>query len=163
MQIREFQSVDADAVNALALSAFIQYRGQYKDWDVFAQNIQKMSLLSSIGEIIVAEEEGEICGAVAYIGPHQPKAEFFEPSWPIIRMLVVNPCNRGKGIGRSLTDACIERAMRDESSVIALHTSPVMEAALNMYLRMGFALHSEAPAIHGVPYGVYIKGLANDV
>jgi len=163
MQIKDFQPTDAEVVNALALSAFAQYKAQYKDWDVFSQNIQKMSLLSGIGEIILAEEDGEICGAVAYIGPHRPKAEFFDSSWPIIRMLVVNPNNRGKGAGRSLTNACVERAKRDKSSVIALHTSPIMEVALNMYLRMGFAWVREAPAIHGAPYGVYIKNLKNDV
>lgn len=78
-------------------------------------------------------------------------------------MLVVEPSNRGKGIGRSLTDVCIERAKRDKSKVIALHTSPIMEVALKMYLRMGFSLHCGAPAIHGVSYGVYIKNLGSDV
>ncbi|QAU35688.1 GNAT family N-acetyltransferase [Janthinobacterium sp. 17J80-10] len=162
MQIRDFQPDDAEVVNALALSAFAQYKAQYIDWDVFSQNIQRMSLLSGIGEIILAEEDDEICGAVAYIGPHRPKADFFDPRWPIIRMLVVNPNNRGKGAGRSLTNACVERAKRDKSSVIALHTSPMMEVALNMYLRMGFAWAREAPALHGVPYDVYIKNLGSD-
>jgi hypothetical protein len=43
MQIRDFQPADAEVLNALALSAFAQYKAQYKDWDVFSQNIRKMT------------------------------------------------------------------------------------------------------------------------
>jgi hypothetical protein len=34
-----------------------------------------------------------------------------------------------------------------------------MTVALPMYRRMGFELASDAPPIHGVPYGVYVKRL----
>jgi ribosomal protein S18 acetylase RimI-like enzyme len=75
-------------------------------------------------------------------------------------MLVVKPARRGHGIGRLLTEECIHRARRDNSSIIALHTTPIMTVALAMYLRMGFAKLRDAPDIYGVPYGVYTKTLA---
>ncbi|MBI1891130.1 MAG: GNAT family N-acetyltransferase [Burkholderiales bacterium] len=159
MQIRDFQSDDTDVVNELAFTAFTQFENEYADWNAFSQNLRKMSLLASTGEIIVAIDDGRIVGAVAYVGPGKPKANFFDPAWPIIRMLVVAPDKRGKGIGRLLTDECIRRAKRDKANSIALHTSPIMKNALSMYLRMGFALLTEAPPIHGVQYGVYIKSL----
>lgn len=118
-----------------------------------------MSSLSSVGEIIIAERNGEICGAVGYVGSNQPRAEFFDLAWSIIRMLVVDPQHRGMGIGRRLTEECIDRARRDKVPAIALHTSPIMELALSMYLRIGFSLVAEAPAMHGVQYGVYAKKL----
>ena len=62
-------------------------------------------------------------------------------------------------MGRAMTEACIDRARRDGSRVIALHTSPIMTAALPMYLRMGFRWVREAAPIHGVPYAVYLKRL----
>jgi ribosomal protein S18 acetylase RimI-like enzyme len=74
-------------------------------------------------------------------------------------MLVVDPRARGKGIGRSLTEACIERARRDGASAISLHTSPAMEAALALYLKMGFELERPVPDRFGVPYGVYLLRL----
>ena len=43
--------------------------------------------------------------------------------------------------------------------IIALHTSPIMSAALPMYLKMGFAKAYDALPIFGVAYAVYIKAL----
>lgn len=74
-------------------------------------------------------------------------------------MLVVDPRARGLGAGRALTDACLDRARRDGSTVIALHTSPIMSVALPMYLRMGFTKLKDAPPIRGVAYAVYLKQL----
>ena len=149
--------MNAAEVNKLALAAFAQFRSQYSDWPAMASAIGQMSALTDTGEIIVAERDQQIIGAVAYIPPGRPKAAYFEQSWPIIRMLVVDPMSRGSGIGRALTEECMNRARRDGSRVIALHTSPIMTVALPMYLRMGFRLVREVPPIYGVPYAVYLK------
>jgi ribosomal protein S18 acetylase RimI-like enzyme len=75
-------------------------------------------------------------------------------------MLVVDPAQRGNGVGRALTEECVRRAGRDGATVIALHTSPIMTVALSMYRRMGFERLRDAPPIYGVPYAVYGKTLA---
>lgn len=157
--IREYLPSDSTQVNALALRAFEQFKDAYHDWPAFQAKIRNMSALVDAGEIIVAEVEGQIVGAVAYVGPGAPKAEFFRPEWPIMRMLVVAPGSRGRGIGRALAQECLRRAKRDGASVFALHTSELMQVALPMYQRMGFKRVSGAPAIHGVEYGVYVKEL----
>jgi ribosomal protein S18 acetylase RimI-like enzyme len=160
MLIRPYSPSDADAVNANALAAFAQYKGVYTDWDVLERGVGSMASLAETGEIVVAEAAGAVVGAVAYIGPgRSPRAEFFEAEWPIIRMLVVNPAARGQGIGRKLTQACLELAQRDGAAVIALHTSPAMKVALALYLRMGFKLLRSVPDRFGVPYAVYLKEL----
>ena len=63
-----------------------------------------MSALANAGEIIVSEANGKIVGAVAFVGPGKPKAEFFRLEWAIIRMIVVAPASRGHGIGRALVE-----------------------------------------------------------
>ncbi len=61
-----------------------------------------MSALADVGEVIVAEVEGQIVGAVAYVGPGVPKAEFFRSEWPIMRMVTVHsPRLAGAGRGES--------------------------------------------------------------
>jgi ribosomal protein S18 acetylase RimI-like enzyme len=159
--IRPFAADDAAEVNATALEAFAQYRNVYDDWDRLAQGVGAMASLADTGELIVAVVPAAgIVGAVAYFGPGStPRAEFFEAHWAIIRMLVVRPCARRRGIGRRLTEECIARARRDGAPLVALHTSPLMEAALGMYLRMGFELVGRVPDRFGVPYGVYILNL----
>jgi GNAT superfamily N-acetyltransferase len=121
--------------------------------------IRLLTTLAETGEIVVAEVDGHIVGAVAYIGPGQPKVEFFQPEWPIMRMLVVAPEARGHGIGRALAEECLRRANRDGAAVFALHTGELMQIARPMYRRMGFTWHSAAPDIHGVKYAVYTKDL----
>ena len=74
-------------------------------------------------------------------------------------MLVVDPAARGRGLGRRLTEECVARARRDGGGVIALHTSPAMAAALDLYLKMGFELKRPLPDRFGVPYGLYLMDL----
>ena len=156
MQIRPYESADAAEVNAVALAAFAQYAGIYQDWETLARGVGTMASLADHAELIVAEEGDRVIGAVAYCPPGStPRAEFFAPEWPIIRMLVVEPAARGRGIGRRLTDECIERARRANAPLISLHTSPAMEVALAMYLKMGFELARAVAPRFGVPYAVY--------
>ncbi len=159
MQLRNFHQSDSDRVNQIAVAAFDELKAHYDDWAAMSASLGRMSALADQYEIIVAEDRGQLLGAVAYVGPDKEKAPYFDPSWPIVRMLVVDPVCRGVGAGRALTEACIDRAARDKSPVIALHTSPIMTVALPMYLRMGFELVREAPPIRGVPYSVYLKVL----
>jgi GNAT superfamily N-acetyltransferase len=159
MRIRDYVETDRARVNEVALAAFAQFCSHYDDWTAMAAGIGNMAALAESGEIIIAEHDDAIIGAVAYIPPHVPKADYFDPAWPIIRMLVVDPRARGLGAGRALTDACLDRARRDGSTVIALHTSAIMSVALPMYLRMGFTKLKDAPPIRGVAYAVYLKQL----
>ena len=154
-QISDFTPQDGKAVSSIAISAFEQYKDVYDDWDVFISLIAAMPSLADSSEIIVAKIDDEIVGAVGYVAPHKPKAEFFEPEWAVVRMLVVTPKARGLGIGKALTEECIKRAKRDGAQTIALHTSQIMQTALAMYLRIGFKYKKAAPNIFGVEYGVY--------
>ena len=159
IRLRNYENADAERLNRIAISAFDQFRHHYEDWPAMLAGLSKTSDLSASGEFIIAELEDEFAGAVAYFGPNSQKAALFDQRWPIIRMLVVDPSARGKGLGRQLTEECLRRAERDQSGVIALHTTPIMTVALPMYLRMGFVRVGEAPDILGVPYAVYVKAL----
>ena len=159
IRLRNYQEADAEDLNRIAVAAFDQFRDHYDDWPAMRAGLSNTSGLGATGEVVIAELQGGIAGAVAYFGPNSQKASFFDQRWPIIRMLVVDLGFRGKGIGRALSEACITRARRDEASVIALHTSPIMSVALPMYLKMGFVKAHDAPTIFGVAYAVYTKAL----
>lgn len=160
--ISNFTPHDSKELANLAVAAFEQYKDIYDDRDVFISRIAAMPSLAKNSEIITAKIDDELVGAVAYVPPHKPRAEFFEPDWAVIRMLVVAPKARGQGIGKALTQECIERAKRDGAKTIALHTSEVMQTALAMYLKMGFEYKKEAPNIFGVEYGIYTLQYKDD-
>lgn len=157
--LRRFRAGDAAAVDVVALAAFEELRHCYDDWAAFSRMIGNMAALAESAELFVATVEEGIVGAVAYAGPGNKKPSFFPMEWSAMRMLVVAPAHRGLGIERALAQACIRRAEHDGAPLIALHTSSIMNVALPMYARMGFRFHHEAPAIFGVPYGVYVKTL----
>ena len=127
--LRDFRATDAPLLNDVALAAFLQFKDQYSDWPAVANGVSKMSDLADSGEVIVAESDDQIIGGVVYVPGGKPKAAYFDQSWPIIRMLVVAPEGRGRGIGRKLTEECIKRARRDGAPLIALHTTPIMTVA----------------------------------
>lgn len=158
-KLSDFTPADEEAVNQTALSAFRQYQHAYSDWQAFSGRVANMAGLAVSAEVIVAKVEGQIAGAVAYVGPGKEKASFFPREWPILRMLVVEPRFRGMGLGRALTEECIQRAVRDSAPLIALHTSRIMKVALSMYKRRGFKFEREAPPIFGVPYDIYLLEL----
>ena len=79
-------------------------------------SIPILGLLILAGHILLPDWRIEAViglGAVAYIPDGQPEAAYFDQSWPIIRMLVVDPAERGKGLGHALTSECLARARRD--------------------------------------------------
>ena len=160
--IRDYQPAEAGALNALALEAFAQYAGEYDDWPEFRAKIGKMSALADSGSIFVAENGRNLLGAVCYLAPGMAKADFFKREWAVMRMLVVRPSERRKSIGRALTETCLNRAWLDGAGVLALHTSPIMQAAGRLYSRMGFRYAHAAPEIAGVPYHVCIHELDDE-
>jgi ribosomal protein S18 acetylase RimI-like enzyme len=160
LRLRDFRAADAPQVNRLALAAFEQFKAHYSDWAAMAESVGRMTALAENAEIILAERDDKIIGAVAYVAPGRPKPSCFDIGWPIIRMLVVSPASRGSGAGRALTEECLRRARRDGSPVIALHTSPFMTVALSMYVRMGFERLHEGPPIFGAPSAVYLMPIA---
>ena len=159
VSLRDFSASDAAIIDRLAVASFSQYSNDFQDWPAMVRVLEKMSDMAGNAEIIIAEHEGRIVGAVGYVPPSSPKSAHFRPEWPIVRMLVVDPDARGLGAGRALTEACVARARRDHALEIALHTSPIMTVALPMYLRMGFVRVRDAPPLFGVPYAIYVKAL----
>ncbi len=89
--------------------------------------------------VLVAERDGRIVGTVSYFPPGSDNSgEGWPASHAGIRLLGVIPKERGKGIGRMLTEECIRRAKEAGAPAIGLHTTELMWIARDMYERMGF-------------------------
>jgi GNAT superfamily N-acetyltransferase len=92
---------------------------------------------------------GRVLGGVTYVsGPEDPYSEDLATGDAGIRMLAVDPAAQGQGVGRALTQWCLDRARETGRRRMVLHTSSMMPAAIRLYERMGFV---RAPEIDFTP------------
>ena len=92
---------------------------------------------------------------MAFLVPRGNPTEIFQGDWSYIRMVGVDPRFSGKGIGRQLTQHCIDFAKSTNEKTIALHTSEFMDAARHIYESLGFTPIKELPLRYGKRYWLY--------
>jgi GNAT superfamily N-acetyltransferase len=88
--------------------------------------------------LVAAEPDGTLLGTVTYVPGPGPFAESEREGEAGFRMLAVAPWAQGRGVGRRLVEACIERARADARHAIAILTTPSMTVAHRLYESMGF-------------------------
>ena len=83
----------------------------------------------------IAERNGEIVGSIFCVRKSKTIAQ--------LRLLYVEPRERGTGIGTRLVDECVEFARRRKYTKIMLWTNSVLDSARRIYERKGFRLVKE--------------------
>jgi GNAT superfamily N-acetyltransferase len=111
------------------------------------------------GTLLVAVDwDGRVVGTVTlYLAPG---SEQWRPEDAMFRFLAVDPAARGRGIGRALFAACLDRARAAGKRRMALHTTQWMVAARAMYERAGFRREPEGDArLPGITIMAYAADL----
>jgi len=158
--VRTAEPRELDAADRVARIAFGEYEARFPEWIPLLREGRPMARLAADGEVLVADHDGAIVGAVAYLAPGRSKEPAFRPEWAVLRMMAVDPAHRGRGIARALAEECARRARRDGAASLALYTSPAMKIAVELYVRMGFQRRSEIAPVVGMPAVVYELPLA---
>jgi len=85
----------------------------------------------------IAEADGRRVGCVLVVAEARDTAR--------LRVLLVDPAVRGRGLGSRLVSSAIEFARSAGYDEMVLWTNDVLRAAIAIYLKAGFSLVSEEP------------------
>src|SRR5207302_1713857 len=159
--IRDARADELDEIADLIAAAYAQFGpapGSPKELvDAFDEyRVDQRDVWSRLvdSQLIVAEGEGRLVGAVTFYAPGgEKKGERWPPEWAAFRLLAVLPDARGKGVGRALTDECLRRARDLGAPVMGLHTTIVMDVARAMYEPIGHVSPSYVSSARRVPAG----------
>jgi N-acetylglutamate synthase-like GNAT family acetyltransferase/Mn-dependent DtxR family transcriptional regulator len=105
--------------------------------DLKLLNDPNRTILRKGGAILFALLDDEVVGTCALIRHNKNTVE--------LAKMAVTPAAQGRGIGRALVEAAIERAKRMSVRNLYLHTSPVLKRASRLYRRQGFREIGHSP------------------
>lgn len=141
VQIREARPAELERVTELTLAAFREYHVLLtpRFVDRFQADIRNLERRAVQGSLLVADLGGRLAGTVTLLADGSDYGVAGWPAaWPVVRLLAVDPAQRGHGVGRLLAEACVARARGLGAAVVGLHTAPFMSAARAMYEGLGF-------------------------
>jgi len=153
--IRPFNKNDSNEIDRVAIESFSEFKEKYNDWERIKKSVGSVSGLHKDSDILIAEINNCIVGGVALVFPGKDKNKNIDNSWATIRVLVVSPDHRSKGIAKKLTMECLKLARKKGYSAIGLYTSPIMSVAVKMYEKTGFIKIKNIGLICGVEYDLY--------
>lgn len=139
VSVREIHPDEYDALGAITVAAYLTVGEDGHDG--YLDVVRDVARRAASCPVLVAvDHDGRILGGVTYVpGPGTPWSESEREGEAGFRMLAVDPAGgQGRGAGRALVQACIDRARAEGRSRIVLLTRPRMTAAQRLYQRMGF-------------------------
>ncbi len=146
-EVRNAKPEEFAEIGQLLVRVYSQLEGFPKESE--QPNYYKM--LANIGEITkkpaaellaAVSPEGRIGGAVVYFGDMHYYGSggtaTQEKNAAGFRLLGVDHASRGRGLGKLLTIACIEKAREQKLPQLVIHTTKAMQTAWKMYENLGF-------------------------
>jgi ribosomal protein S18 acetylase RimI-like enzyme len=156
--VRNAMPAEFAEIGKLMVQVYSQLEGFPKEFE--QPDYYKM--LANIGELTNRPEtelleavgtDNKILGAVVFIGDMKyygsGGSATKEQNASGFRLLAVDPLARGKGIGKILTIACIQKARNRKVGQVIIHTTKAMQAAWKMYENLGFKRSEDLDFMQG--------------
>jgi GNAT superfamily N-acetyltransferase len=166
LTIREIRSEEHEKLGLVMVDAYSNLNGfptaaEMPDYYKMLGNIGSFSSQPNTKVLVAASPQDVILGGVVYFEEMsqygtQSAADLIANASGI-RLLGVDPKQGGRGIGRLLTNKCIQLARDKGHSQVILHTTVVMKAAWALYEKLGFA---RTPSLDLEQYGAKILGFS---
>jgi GNAT superfamily N-acetyltransferase len=138
--IRPVRPDEYGPLGELTVAAYHSLPGVMDHQDAYDGQLRDVARRAETSCVLVAVgPEGELLGGVTYVrGPDDPYSEELTEGEAGMRMLAVDPIRHGQGIGRALTQACLDRAREAGRERLVLHTGGWMPSAVALYEKLGF-------------------------
>lgn len=140
IRVRPARADDHPQIAELTLAA---YRHSQQVWPghPYEAALVDVAGRASAGELLVAEVvgSGQLVGSVLLVRAGSPYAELCGPTEAEFRMLAVDPAAQGRGVGRLLVQACLDRATALGCDAMVICTRDFTLNAHRLYERFGFA------------------------
>ena len=136
MIVRDARADELAGIGDLRVAAY-QAGGLLSANPGYAEILRGLGV-STIGEVLVAEDAGCIVGTVMLEPFHRFSEIACGSGEAEVRALAVAPDEQHRGAGRALVAAVIERAIERDVQHLLLSTQPGMAAAQHLYRLAGF-------------------------
>ncbi len=133
--------------NELTKENWLQLKSFLMDKNGYADLLKKSTCF-------VCTRNEKIVGMAFLVRKGNP-TDIFQKDWSYLRMVNVNPEESGNGIGRKITQLCIEQARKEKENIIILHTSEMQKAAIHLYESIGFKKFKRIPDHLGKKYWLF--------
>jgi predicted N-acetyltransferase YhbS len=139
-RVRDVEQGDLAAVQDVLRAANAGFAGIVPPsfYRAYLRNLLNLSNRMDGSQLLLAECEGRVVGTITFYPDASREGWNWPSAWTGLRACAVLPALRGQGIGRGLTQACIDRSQVLGAPAICLHTGSFMHAAIALYERLGF-------------------------
>lgn len=141
MEIRPVRPEEYERLGAITVNAYRALDGHVVEPEYERQLVDIGARAEAPATVVLAavDDDGRVLGGVTYVRDRtSPMAEHATDGAASIRMLAVDPAAQGFGVGRRLTEACVDRAKADGATEIVLHSTQWMTVAHRLYATLGF-------------------------
>lgn len=150
------------AVGALTVAAYEPFLDGPDD--PYVASLRGVARRDAEAEVWVAVDDGAPLGAVTFCPVGSPWREIGRDDEGEFRMLAVAPAAQGRGVGRALVEACLDRSREAGFTGVALSSLPVQTGGHALYASAGFRRDPSrdwAP-YPGIDLWAFVRGLEGE-
>lgn len=157
-QIRKATPDEFKVVGHLMVNVYSQLQGfpkphEQPQYYIMLENVGDLTLKPDVELLVAVSDSGKMDGAVVYFGDMQYYGSggtaTKEKNAAGFRLLAVNIDARGLGLGKLLTQKCIDKAKETNHEQMIIHTTKAMMQAWKMYESLGFKRSEDLDFLQG--------------
>lgn len=160
LRIRPALDEERADISSVIVAAYAEFEPTLTapEWQRMSENLAGIVASGASGVLLAAYDKAVPVGTATYLAPGPRAYRRVPQEWAVVRGMAVLPAWRGRGIGRALLSACLDRARADAAPAVGLHTAAIFQAARWLYEDVGFVEQSEFEHL-GLRFAIYALDL----